>query len=421
MIKLISVFRKGNYTRLFFASFMSQMGGTIGLTALMFYLLDRFSEQPMYATITELMLSLPTLAVFFLVGVFADRFDRKKIALYSDWICSASSFLVLVCIITDLIPLMFAMLFMRSAVKSFFVPAQTSLIQGILSNEEYSSAAGLNQMVASMFMLFGNAIGIFFYWAIGIEGALLVDVASFIISALLVKSCEIPKEIRMPNGENSIKDLKVQLVLKDFKVGIKYILNHKLLLTLITGFIVFGIVNGGLSVMQVFILKYKLATENYEEVSMILGVVFGLGFMVGSISAAILASKLKHHQLLIIALIIGGSAILIGSLVNTVWAYLICSCLIGLSLPGINVSIGGWLPKIVAPKMMGRVQGLLNPLVMLSQSATLGFIIVFYPTLISIEFLYWLVGGSLIAVSLFYSIVLPKFAENKQVANMTNE
>ena len=53
------------------------MGSIIGLTAFMYYILDRFSTQPMYATITELIYSLPVLFVF-LVGVLADNMDRKN-------------------------------------------------------------------------------------------------------------------------------------------------------------------------------------------------------------------------------------------------------------------------------------------------------------------------------------------------------
>ncbi|KML32527.1 hypothetical protein VL14_23380, partial [Cytobacillus firmus] len=91
MKKFKGIFKNANYVKLFFANFTSQMGSTIGLTAFMFYLLDRFSEQPFYATLTELMFSVPTLAVFFLVGVFADRMDRQKIAYHCDWISALLS------------------------------------------------------------------------------------------------------------------------------------------------------------------------------------------------------------------------------------------------------------------------------------------------------------------------------------------
>lgn len=65
MKKFAEIFKNTSFTRLFIANVTSQMGSVIGLTAFMFYILDRFSEQPAYATVTELMFSLPTLAVFF--------------------------------------------------------------------------------------------------------------------------------------------------------------------------------------------------------------------------------------------------------------------------------------------------------------------------------------------------------------------
>ncbi|WP_139487929.1 MFS transporter [Brevibacillus dissolubilis] len=411
---MLTIFRNRNYTRLFLASFTSQMGGVIGLTALMFYLLDRYSNQPVYATVTELMLSLPTLAVFFLVGVFADRLDRQQITVYCDWICAVVSLLLLGSLLIDWIPLTFALLFIRSAVKSFFSPAQAALVQGVLVREEYSTAVGLNQMVASLFMLFGSGLGIFCYWTLGITGAILADVISFVISGLLIQSCSLSEQVRMPNGKHSIRDLHIGVIWNDFKTGLRYILQHKLLMALIAGFVLFGIVNGGLSVMQVFLLKYKLAPDNYEQISIYLGIVFGVGFLLGSIVATKLVQKLKPHHMLFLALMVSGGATVTGSLVPTVWLYFICSGLIAMSLPVINVAIGGWVPKIVEPTMMGRVQGWISPLMMLSQSGALLFIATFYPALLTIETLYWMVGGCLITVGVFYLLTLPRFMEAKQ-------
>ncbi|MGX5439992.1 MFS transporter [Bacillus thuringiensis] len=411
--------RNGNYLRLFFASFTSQMGSTIGLTALMFYFLNRFSHQPAYATITELMLSLPTLVVFFLVGVIADRIDRQKIAKNCDWICCILSILLMGSLFINWMPVVFALLFLRSMVKSFFTPAQSSLIQGVLTRDDYTTAVGLNQLVTSLFMLFGSGIGIYCYWTIGINGAILIDAVSFLISGLLIKSCRMSEEIRMPNGKHTIKDLKISFVLRDFMKGLHYILNHNLLLTLVSGFIVFGILNGGLSVMQIFILKYKLAPGNYEEISIILSIVFGIGILIGSVIASILSRKIKLYHLLILALFIAGGATILGSLVNTVWLYIICMGMVALALPMINVAIGGWIPKIVNPKMMGRVQGWVNPLMMLSQSLTLLFIAGFYPGILAIETLFWLVGGCLIFVGIFYMLIIPRFMEVEKPDGIT--
>ncbi|TKC18120.1 MFS transporter [Robertmurraya kyonggiensis] len=420
MGKFKEIFQNRNFTKLFLANFTSQLGSTIGLTAFMFYLLDRFTDQPAYATITELMFSLPTLAVFFIVGVLADRMDRQKIAYYCDWISALLSLSLIITIYIGWMPLIFVVLFLRSAVLKFFFPAENGIVQGILKEDNYTTAAGLNQLVGSLFMLFGNGLGIFAYWSVGIYGALIVDFLSFIGSALLIRACKIEREVRLPNGEHRLKDLKFKMILEDFKIGFLYMMKHKLLKNLMIGFIVFGVVNGGFSVMPVFILKYKLAPETYEELSIVIGIVFGVGVLIGSFVASLLSQKLKLYQLINIGLLLTGSIIITASLPNNITVFMIVLFFAALGLPFVNVGIGGWLPSIIDPKMMGRVQGLMNPLMMLAQSLTLGFITVSFPTILSIEMIYWLVGGCLVLVGIFYMITLPKLTNaEEQIKNST--
>ena len=419
MKKIADIFRNRSFSKLFLANFTSQMGSTIGLTAFMFYLLDRFSSQPVYATITELMYSVPMLAVFFLIGVFADRLDSQKITVFCDWISAGLSLLLIAAIVTGWMPFVFAVLFLRSAIQKFFFPAEHGMVQGILRKEDYTTAAGLNQLVMSLFMLFGNGLGVLAYWTIGIYGALIVDTVSFIVSALLIKAAAVPKEARLPNGPHKLSDLNILMVFKDFKKGFRYVLGSKLLFSLIIGFFIFGIVNGGFSVMPIFILKYKLAPDSYEEYSIVIGIVFGTGVLIGSFIASLLAQKMKLYHLISIGLIVSGSFTALASLANNLMMFMGILFVSALALPLVNIGIGGWLPSIIDPKMMGRVQGLISPLNMLSHSLTLAFIAYSFPALLSIEMLFWIVGGCLALVGVFYLIVLPKYAKEKQ--NAVNE
>ena len=408
------IFKNPTFTKLFFANVTSHLGSVIGLTAFMFYLLERFSEQPVYASITEMMYSLPTLAVFFLVGVLADRMDRKKIAYYCDTISAFMSVILLGAIFIGWMPFIFFVLFLRSAVQKFFFPAEQGILQGVLTKDDYSTAAGLNQMVMSLFMLFGNGIAILIFWLSGVYGAVIVDALTFMISAILIKNCQVSEEARLPNGPHKMKDLSFSFVMKDFKLGMLYIFKHKLLMSLIGGFFVFGIVNGGFSVMPIFILKYKLAPQTYEEYSILLGVAFGAGVLIGSVVASMVSQKFKFHHLIIAGLTISGTFIILASFATSTWLFLSVIFLAALGLPFVNIAIGGWMPSIVEPKMMGRVQGWISPLMMLSQSITLGFIAISFPAVLSIEMLYWIVGGCLMLVGVFYMIILPKFVKETE-------
>ncbi|WP_052476021.1 MFS transporter [Cohnella kolymensis] len=77
---MMQLFRNMTFTKLFIANFTSQLGSIVGSMAFAFYMLDRFSSQPYYTTLAELMYALPVLLVFPFVGVLADRLDRKRIA-----------------------------------------------------------------------------------------------------------------------------------------------------------------------------------------------------------------------------------------------------------------------------------------------------------------------------------------------------
>jgi MFS transporter, DHA3 family, macrolide efflux protein len=414
MKKFREIFENLTFRNLFLATFTSQMGSTIGLTAFMFYLLDRFSDQPAYASITELMYSVPTLAVFFLVGVFADRMDRQKIAYYCDWVSAILSFTLIGAIAIGWMPLIFFILFTRSAIQKFFFPAESAMVQGILKKDDYTTAAGLNQLVMSLFMLFGNGLGVFAYWSVGIYGAIAVDTCSFIISAFLIRSIKIAEEVRLPNGKHTIKDLNLSIVFKDFKLGISYILSNKLLRTLLVGFVVFGVVNGGFSVIPIFILKYKLAPDSYEELSIWVGVIFGTGVLLGSFIASIFTQKVKLYQMVIFGLFVSGGFIVFASFAENFYFFLSLIFMASLGLPFVNIAIGGWMPSIVDPKMMGRVQGWINPLMMFSQSITLGVIAIAFPKILTVEMLYWMVGGCLMLVGLYYLLTLPKFSSTEE-------
>lgn len=195
-----------------------------------------------------MMYSAPTLLVFFLTGVVVDRMDRQKVAYYSDFICGILSFGLIAAILFDWIPLVFLALFLRSAVAKFFAPAEISLIQGILTEEDYSTAAGLNQMVAGFFNLFATGLGLGAYWLFGVQGAIVGDAITFFVSAWLIRTCVIEEDARLPNGPHTFKDLNYTFIFADFKDGLSF------------------------SVMPIYILKYKLAPETYETWSVIVGI-----------------------------------------------------------------------------------------------------------------------------------------------------
>ncbi|MRX73775.1 MFS transporter [Bacillus lacus] len=407
----MDIFRNPNFVKLFFAALASQMGTTIGNMAFAFYLLEHFSNQPYYATLAELMYSLPTIFVFFIVGVVADKFDRKKVAENCDWVRAGLTVLLFGSLFIHSVPLIFFILFLRSAVTKFFFPAENSLVQGILKKEQYAQAAGLNQILFSLFMVFGVGLGALAYKTVGIHGAVVVDFISFVASGLLIRACKIPKHARLPNGNVSWKEISISGAAKDFKEGILYIYRNKLLASLIFGFFVFGFVSGGFAILPMFTMKYKYSPDNYELYASFFAIALGVGLIAGSAIAAYLSGKVKTYKLMVFPIFIASTLVFVLGFTDTLSIYLAAVFLLGICIGPVNVAIGGWMPKIVHPRLMGRVSGWIDPMMMFAQSLTLGAIALLFPKIVvSIDYLYYGMGMIILAVSIFYAMTLPKLS-----------
>ncbi|QJC50715.1 MFS transporter [Paenibacillus albicereus] len=409
-----TLFRNPTFCRLFFASVASQLGNVVGNMALAFYFVDRFSSQPALATTAELMYSLPTLAVFWLVGVAADRFDRQRIAAWSDWIRAGLTVLLLLFVLSDLFFLTFLTLFLRSAISKFFGPAEMGLLQSSIEPDQYVQASGLNQMVLGLFMLFGMSLGATAYQFIGIEGAILLDGISFIVSGLLIGWGKFDEKARVPNGAHRLRELRFPLIWQDFREGLRYIAGNRLLVIVISGFLFFGVVNGVFAVLPLFAMKYGLSPETYVVHSSLITVFLGIGVLAGSLLGPTLIRRFSRTRTLIAGLFLAGALIGGLGLAERVEVYFALMLIAGIAIAPINIALGSWIPELVPPQSMGRVNALIEPVLMLGQSMALGIIALAFPAWISVTWLHYGLAAITVGVSTFYLSTLPAMVRSRE-------
>ncbi|WP_128895496.1 MFS transporter [Longirhabdus pacifica] len=411
----MELFKNKQFVKLFCGSFLSQMGSIIGNAAIAFYLLDVFTSQPGLATLAELMYALPTIFVFLFVGVIADKLDRKKIAIYSDWIRAGLTALLIAAVMMNWLFLVFVLLFVRAGISKFFMPAEIGMVQGVVSKEAYQQAAGLNQMVYSIFMIFGVGLGALAYRTIGIQGALVIDGLSFIASAFFIQTCNVPLEARQPNGKYKLKDISFRSSWEDFKSGVSYVWNNKLLLSILSGFFLFGLINGAFAVLPMFTMKYKLAPEQFEWYAALFSICLGVGIFIGSMVTAVFMKKVKPYQIIIASLFITTILVVFLALSSEIWVYLCFAFGLGFILAPMNIAISGWILSLVESTHIGRVEGLIDPSLMLSQSIMLGAIAVAFPNIISsVDVIYFVLAALFLVVSLYYAIKLPSLVRNNE-------
>ncbi len=214
---------------------------------------------------------------------------------------------------------------------------------------------GLNQTQMSLFMLFGTALGAFFYWTLGIAGALTVDALGYAGSAILMASSRIDRSVRLPHGESGSS----VSIWRDFVEGIQYVRDYPLLRAVILGFFFLGIVNGGFQVIPLFMMKYRLAPHDYEAMFAVNGMLSGGAVLLGSVLAPGLSKRMPLYSMFVIGFLIGGIVIALEAFSPSIGVFLALDALFFLTVPMVNVPFGAWLPQLVAPERMGRVDALI--------------------------------------------------------------
>jgi MFS family permease len=178
-----AVFRNPSFARMWLAQLISTIGDSFTLIA-SGILIFRLTGSALSVGLMLMATSIPTLLIGMVAGVFVDRVDRKKIMLVSD-ISRGILILLIPSLIKFNVGWMYAIIFLTSAISTFFSPAYDSIIPEMASDEELTAA---NSMIA--ISSFGStAVGFAasgLLAAYSIELAFYIDAVTFFISALLI-------------------------------------------------------------------------------------------------------------------------------------------------------------------------------------------------------------------------------------------
>ena len=130
--------------------------------------------------------ALPPFLLGPVAGVVADRFDRRKILIVSDVLRAAIVLCFLLVDRQDRLWLLYALTVLQFSVSTFFEPARAALTPALVETDELLTANTLASVTWSAMLTFGGAIGGLTASLFGVRVSLIVDSASFLVSAILV-------------------------------------------------------------------------------------------------------------------------------------------------------------------------------------------------------------------------------------------
>jgi MFS family permease len=132
--------------------------------------------------------ALPPFLLGPVAGVVADRLDRRKVLVLSDVLRAVIVLGFLLVDRPERLWLLYVLTILQFSVSAFFEPARAALVPALVENAELLTANTLSSITWSAMLTLGGAIGGLTASLFGVRVSLIVDSASFLVSAALVLS-----------------------------------------------------------------------------------------------------------------------------------------------------------------------------------------------------------------------------------------
>lgn len=320
------------------ARIVSLTGDALSLVALMLLVADRAGD----AVAVALLLLVGDFAPSLLgpvTGAVSDRFDLRRVMIVAEL---AQGALVLVIALTlPALPVLLVLVALRSVAGQVFLPASRAAMPELVADEDLPPANALLGFGANAGEVLGPLLAAALVGVIGVPGVLLVDAASFAVSALLVSL--VPS---LPAAGSSG-------LLGSAREGLRFIWSHKAVRVIALGFCAVVACNGVDDVALVF-LAHDTFGAGDVAVALLLAAV-GIGLLVGY--AVLSAIRLPMAVLLVAGFAVSSVGNLLTGLAWAVAAAFTVQAVRGLGIAAMDVATNTLLPRLVPAAMLGRVFG----------------------------------------------------------------
>lgn len=344
---------------------------------------------------------IPTLIISPFAGVWADRFDRKRLIIFADALIALVTLgmAILFYLGQDAIWQLFAVLLIRSLGTGIQTPAVSALLPQIVPQEKLTRVNGLNGSVQSLVTIVTPMLSGALLTLSPIQSIFSIDVVTAAIAIVILSFF-----LKIPIHEKA-KEHQEFSYFSDMRDGIRYINNHgfiKVLFAFCAAFFVFVTPLAFLTPLQV---TRSFGSDVWRLTA--IEVAFSGGMMLGGLLIASWGGFANKLHTMAFSTIITGLATLALGIIPIFWIYLAFMAVIGISMPLFNTPFTVLLQQKVEEGYLGRVFGVFT---MISSSVMPLSMLVFGPLSDAIE-IEWL----LLVTSVFMTILGWAMLGNKKL------
>ena len=346
--QMFSSLKYRNFRLLWTGGVISSTGDFIEIVALN-WLVYELTNSPFYLGIFNLARSLPILFFTLIAGALADKYERRKLMIYSQGTAMLLSGALAALAFAGKLSIfpIITIGILEGVANSFNLPIRQSLISELVPRETIVNAVALNGTSLTLTLALGPALGGFVVGTLGVKYALLLNTISFIAVIWALYAMQIPQQFK--KHEKSLT--------QSLKEGAVYIVNHKIIFTVILfSFIMIAVGLPYTTLLPVFARDYfHLGAAGYGYMFAIAGI----GALLGSLFSGVRSRE--KVKIAMISSFIGFGLILVlfGTAALFLSHYLIIFVallvMLGFSLATFNVTNNTILQLQVDDMYRGRV------------------------------------------------------------------
>ena len=334
---------------------VSLFGSSIVQMAIVWYVTMQTSSG-IWLTILTLSSFLPQMIISPFAGVWADRYNKKKIIILADVLIAASTLILAIFLQinnlanTSLIAIVVVSI-IRSIGTGIQTPTVNSMIPLLVPEDKLMKFNGVNSSIQSVIQFASPLVAGGILVLGSISNILFIDVITAVIGVSILSFIKIEQK--------SIQKIeKKASTINDIKEGIRFSISDKLIgkLLLIYGIFIF------LSVPSSF-MSSLIITRNFGQDYMYLSICETIGFVGMFLGGLLLGAwggfKNRNKTLTLGMILYSIFAIALG-LVTQYWMFVALIFFISFSIPIIQTTTMTMLQEKVQIEMQGRIFSLLN-------------------------------------------------------------
>lgn len=294
----------------------------------------------------------------FFVGSIIDRYDKKRLMVYSDIV---RGFIVSIMPFSPSIWGIYSFIFLANIASSFFGPSSTYVITKLVKDEDKLRFNAVNSTLSYGSFMIGPALagGIIAISNTGV--AMWVNALTFFVCAWAIAS--------LPNIDNEVTErrsrLSFSVIRDDFSQVWSYIRKKPKLLTFFAVYITTLMVAFALDSQEMTFLKDVLHTT--DTTYGIVVSVAGIGAILGGLCATAMVKKLSLQTYIGAGFSLTMLSYLLFYASNVLWLAIISFITLGFFMAFSNTGYATMFQKTIPPGLMGRFGSSLDLLQSIAQ------------------------------------------------------